>query len=212
MNSLKKINTIIFDCDGVMFQTGELNRNYYNTLLAKFDLPEMTEAQFEYAQMHTADQAAEHIFDGKIDLELVFKERKKLPYRDFVPYMEMTKEFMVLLEYLKRENYKTGIATNRSNTMDLVMDTFGLNEYFDILVTAADVENPKPHPEQLHKIKNELNVEYENLLYVGDSKLDQTAAKSAGVMFMAFGNKNLEASYHVNEMAEIIKLLEKAKA
>lgn len=204
----KSINTIIFDCDGVMFQTGELNRRYYNSLLEKFGLPEINEDQFEFVKMHTADDSTNHIFeDSGIDMELVMEERKKIPYRDFVPYMEMTDNFIELLEYLKKKNFKTAIATNRTNTMDLVMETFDLNKYFDLLVTASDVKNAKPDPEQLIKIKDDLGTHFENMLYVGDSKLDQLAADAVKIKFVAFGNKNLKADYHVETMPEIEEIL-----
>jgi HAD superfamily hydrolase (TIGR01549 family) len=201
------INTIVFDCDGVMFQTGELNRKYYNTLLEKLNLPEMDEDQFEFVKMHTADDSVKHLFDGRADKDLVEKERKKISYRDFVPFMEMTKDFMPLLKHLKNKNYKTAIATNRSNTMDLVMDTFELNEYFDMVVTAADVVNAKPDPEQLYKIKDGLKIKTDNMLYIGDSKLDQLAAHKAGIIFVAFGNSELKADLHVDEMGELMKVI-----
>ncbi len=202
-----KINTIVFDCDGVMFQTGELNRKYYNTLLEKFELPEMSDEQFEFVKMHTADDCIAHIFSDKdVDKELLEKERKKLSYRDFVPYMEMTEGLLSVLDFFKERNCNTAIATNRSNTMDLVMQTFNLEKRFDIVVTASDVENPKPHPEQLLKIKSFFNRESENMVYIGDSILDQQAALGAGIIFIAFGNKKLKADFHVNSMENLKKL------
>lgn len=208
MTSLENINTIVFDCDGVMFQTEELNRKYYNAILEKFGLPEMTDSQAEFAKMHTGEDSMKHIFQNTgIDPELINRERRKIPYINFVPFMEMTENFMELLKFLKKNNFKTGIATNRSNTMDRVMETFGLNEYFDILVTASDVENAKPHPEQLFKIRDYLQISFDNMIYVGDSSLDQIAANEAGVKFIAFCNEKLEADFHICDMLEIKNLL-----
>ncbi|MDY0132989.1 MAG: HAD family hydrolase [Desulforegulaceae bacterium] len=209
MNSLQNITTIVFDCDGVMFQTEELNRQYYNAILKRLNLPPMTDSQSEFVKMHTGEDSIKHLFENhNIDPKLIQKERKRVPYIDFVPYMEMTENFMELLNFLKNNNFKTGIATNRSNTMDRVMEVFNLNPYFDILVTASDVENPKPHPEQLIKIKNELKIKFKNMLYIGDSPLDQIAAFKAEVKFIAFCNEKLEADFHVSKMMEIKNLLE----
>lgn len=203
----KDINTMVFDCDGVMFQTQELNKKYYNTLLSAFDLPPMTEDQFEYVKMQTGDLSIKHLFEGKVDLELVNRERKNHPYIEFVPYMEMSDGFMPLLKTLKNKNFKCGVATNRHDTMGRVMSTFELNDYFEIVVTAADVKNAKPHPEQLLKIKDFFDIKTENMVYVGDSLLDQQAASAAGVLFIAFANKDLDADIHVNSMKEIENLI-----
>jgi HAD superfamily hydrolase (TIGR01549 family) len=210
MVSLEKINTVVFDCDGVMFQTEELNRQYYNAILKKFNLPPMTDSQAEFAKMHTGEDSVKHIFkDTNIAPELIDRERKKVPYINFVPYMEMTQHFMELLKFLKKNNFHTGIATNRSNTMDRVMDTFGLNEYFEIVVTASDVNNAKPHPEQLFKIRDYLKISFDNMIYIGDSSLDQIAADKAGVKFIAFCNEDLDADFHICDMLEIKELLKK---
>lgn len=203
----KEINTMIFDCDGVMFQTQELNRKYYNTLLEAFNLPLLNDEQFEYVKMQTGELSIKYLFEGKVDLELVNKERKKHPYIDFVPYMEMSHGFMDLVKLLKHKNYNAGVATNRHDTMGRVMKTFNLNDYFQIVVTAADVKNAKPDPEQLLKIKDFFNIETQNMTYVGDSLLDQQAASAAGVLFIAFDNKDLKADIHVSSMDEITNMI-----
>lgn len=211
MHSLQNINTVVFDCDGVMFQTEELNRKYYNAILERLNLPPMTDAQAEFVKMHTGEDSIKHLFENRnIDPELIRKERKRVPYIEFVPYMEMTQHFLELLKFLRKNSFKTGIATNRSNTMDRVMDTFGLNEYFDIVVTASDVENAKPHPEQLFKIRDYLGISFDNMIYVGDSSLDQIAADEAGVKFIAFCNEKLKADFHICDMLEIKNLLAKS--
>jgi HAD superfamily hydrolase (TIGR01549 family) len=207
MKSLKNINTIVFDCDGVMFQTEKLNRKYYNTLLEKFGLPPMTDSQAEFVKMHTADDSINHIFKDKVDRIEVDKERKKLPYIDFVPYMEMTNDLIELLKYLLKQGYNTAIATNRSNTMDKVMELFELNQYFEIVVTASDVEKAKPDPEQLFKIRDFFSVKSENMIYIGDSSLDEQAAAKADIFFTSFRNPELSADFYAEEMMEIKDLL-----
>ena len=55
---------VIFDCDGVMFDSRQANRNYYNHLLARFGRPAMCEEDVAYVHMHTADDSIKHIFRG----------------------------------------------------------------------------------------------------------------------------------------------------
>ena len=65
------------------------------------------------------------------------------------------------LKTLKDRGIKTAISTNRTTTMEYIMEKFDLNQYFDMVVTALpkDVKNPKPHPESVEKILTDLNVD-----------------------------------------------------
>jgi phosphoglycolate phosphatase len=45
------------------------------------------------------------------------------------------------------------------------------------------------------------------VIYVGDSMVDQMAAKAAGIPFVAYGNPDLTADYHIRSLAEVADLL-----
>ena len=62
MNPMKDIKVVVFDCDGVLFDTAHANRIYYNHLLQQFGRPALTQAQFEYAQMHTLHETLLFLF------------------------------------------------------------------------------------------------------------------------------------------------------
>jgi phosphoglycolate phosphatase len=71
-----------------------------------------------------------------------------------------------------------------------------------------DVERPKPHPDPLIKILEYFGIEPNNALYVGDSNLDEIAAKAAGVPFVAYQNRSLSAEFHIHSLKEIAKILD----
>ncbi|MFW6335253.1 MAG: HAD family hydrolase, partial [Desulfosalsimonas sp.] len=100
-------------------------------------------------------------------------------------------------------SFFTAVATNRSDTMNRVLEEHGLEHCFDLVVTALDVENPKPSPDQLIKITQHFGVSSGQVLYVGDSQVDQQAARAAGVILAACCNDSLEADYHIERLSEI---------
>ena len=53
---------IIFDCDGVMVDSRDVNIGYYNLLLREVGKPPITPEQAGYVQMSTAKEALEYIF------------------------------------------------------------------------------------------------------------------------------------------------------
>ncbi len=203
---MKNIKIVAFDCDGVMFDTKESNTAYYNQILDHFGRPAMTAEQFAYCHSHTADQAIAKLFDDEESCRAAQSYRKSMSYLPYLKYMKMEPYLKPLIETL-RPRYKTAVATNRSDTMDRVISEHGLEGYFDLVVCASDVDHPKPHPDQLIKIIEHFGIVPGDSLYVGDSELDEIAAKAAGVPFVAYKNRSLSADFHIQSLKQIAEIL-----
>ncbi len=203
---IDKIKVVTFDCDGVMFDTEDTNRAYYNSILEHFGKPPMTESQFRYTHTHTVRDSLLHIFPDEADLSAVHAYRKTISYFSLIKYMIIEPHLKPLIEKIKPP-YKTAIATNRSDTMGRVLEEHGLVTYFDMVVTAGDVERAKPYPDQLLKIIQHFEVTAEEALFIGDSELDQMAARAIEMPFAAYGNPDLEADFHISSLKEVQHIL-----
>jgi HAD superfamily hydrolase (TIGR01549 family) len=201
------IKVVAFDCDGVMFDTTKANMAYYNEILQHFGRPTLTPDQFAYCHSHTADQSISYLFNDDKRFREAQQYRKSMSYIPFLKYMVVEPHLKLLLGKL-RPRYKTAIATNRSNTMDRVLSEHGLEGYFDLVVSSSDVDRPKPYPDPLIKILEYFEIEAYNALYVGDSELDEIAAKAAGVPFVAYQNRSLLANFHIKSLKEIAQILD----
>ncbi|MBF0118642.1 MAG: HAD hydrolase-like protein [Desulfobacterales bacterium] len=201
---MENIKVVAFDCDGVMFDTNNANSAYYNHLLTRFGKPRLTNEQFYYVHMHTADESVEYLFGE--EAEEVKDYCKTLTYKMFFPYMEIEPNLKQVLETL-RKKYKTAIATNRTSSMGSVLSEFSLTSFFDLVVTALDVERPKPYPDPLIKILEHFNIESNQLIYIGDSQLDEESSHSAGVNFVAYNNLDLSADFHIKSLIELLNFL-----
>lgn len=202
----ESISVVAFDCDGVMFDSTSANRAYYNHLLARFDLPVLTPDQFAYTHMHTVDDALAFLFKDHAMLAQVQQYRRQMSYLSFVDLMVPEPQLKPLLDKL-RPNYKRAIATNRTDTMDRVLEVHHLENQFNLVVTALDVERPKPHPDQLQMILDHFNIDPGQMLYIGDSPVDAQAAQAARVPFAAYDNPDLPAQVHINSLAQVADLL-----
>ena len=205
MIQLPEIRIVAFDCDGVLFDTEAANRAYYNTILAGIGLPPMTDEQFAYVHMHTVDASLEFLA-GRENLERAHAVRRQAGYGPFIQHMKKAPYLEELLDRLDGR-YHTAIATNRSNTMNRVLNEHGLAGRFEMVVTALDVMRPKPAPEQLLKILENFRVAPGQMVYIGDSELDQAAAQSAQVPFIAYNNPQLTADAHAVDMCQVQSLL-----
>ena len=205
---MKDIKAMIFDCDGVLFDSREANIKFYNHILARFKLPAMTEEMIEYVHMHTVDQSIEYLFKDTPYLEEAQRYRlHEMDYTPFLKEMVMEPGLREVLTVLK-EKYKLAVATNRSTSIGHVLEEFGLSDFFDMVVSSLDVENTKPHPECVHKILQAFSLEPNEALYVGDSEIDAKTAQNAQVPFVAYKNASLPAQYHIESLTQILKILE----
>ena len=197
-----RLKIIAFDCDGVMFNTKMANLAYYNQILARFKKPEMTPEQFEYVHMHTVETALSNLFPDEKSRAEAEIFRRSLDYVQFLKYIKIEPHLKPLLKKLRPE-FKTAVVTNRTDTMSYILDQHGLCDLFDLVLTALNVPRPKPHPDPLLKLLNHFGATPEQVLYIGDSTLDEQAAKASGISLAAYDNLSLEARYHIKSLEEI---------
>jgi HAD superfamily hydrolase (TIGR01509 family) len=205
--TLPDLKTVIFDCDGVMFNTNRANEAYYNRILEHFGRPPMTPAQFKYCHMHTGDEAMDYLFGDDAGLAAAAQAyRLQMGYGEFIHLMEIEPGLMPLLNAL-RPGIKTAVGTNRADTMEMVMEVHGLAAAFDLVVTSRDVPTPKPAPDILNRVLAQFELGPHQALYIGDSIVDAQAASAAGIPFAAYGDPDLPADYHVARLAEVHALV-----
>ena len=88
------------------------------------------------------------------------------------------------LKALRARGVRLGVVTSK-NSEEYAQDfvPFGLETYFDAIVTADDTALHKPHAEPLLKFLERLGAAPEEALYIGDSTYDRDCARAAKVDF-----------------------------
>jgi HAD superfamily hydrolase (TIGR01509 family) len=99
------------------------------------------------------------------------------------------------------------LATNRTISTRDVLAYFDLDRYFDLVVSAADVEYPKPHPGVMDRILTTFAVTPQQVVYVGDSAVDEQLAAATGVRFVAYKNPELKADHHITHFHQLYPIL-----
>jgi len=158
--------------------------------------------------MHTADECIYHLFSNSPHLKDALKYRWEMPIDQFIKDMVMEDGLIDLLTFLKPV-YHIALATNRSNSIPEVLSYFKLQNFFDLVVSSLDVANPKPNPECIIKIIEFFRVTKEDVVYIGDSKLDELTAINAGVKFIAYKNPSLHADFHAGSLYEVKEIIGK---
>lgn len=178
---------VVFDCDGVMIDSHEANRAFYNKVLAALNLPPMGAEEESYAFMATADDALRRMVPPERHGEIEDAAARVDYGRDILSLVRLMPGFMPFIEALHERGVRLAIATNRTDVgIQRVLDFFSLPPYFNPVISVSCAQ-PKPSPEGAAAILRAWNAEAAQALFVGDSENDREAARGSGMVFAGFG-------------------------
>jgi HAD superfamily hydrolase (TIGR01509 family) len=203
------VRGIIFDCDGVLFDGLQANMAYYSAILRHFDLPPIADNDQEKIRLcHTATTAEllETIL-GPQRLQEALAVAGQLDYRHFIPLMVPMPHIEQVVSYLSAR-MPLAIATNRGNSMHDLARHFRLERFFQEILTCRDVARGKPHPDMLLLAARRLRLAPQDLLYVGDTPVDQEAARQAGVRFVGYRSDFADA-LTISDHTDLPRLVER---
>jgi HAD superfamily hydrolase (TIGR01509 family) len=164
----------------------------------------------QYVHTHTVFEALHFIFGKENDLEkkaLGILKEKQVDLKNYVNYLKMEPHLLQALEKLKEKRILRAINTNRTTSMPYIMERFDLWPYFEMVVTALDVKNPKPHPESIEKIIEAFKLKREEAVFVGDSDVDQQTAESSGIKFIAYKNKEIANDLYIENHLDLLSII-----
>jgi len=198
-----RLKVIAFDCDGVLFDSKTANIRFYDQVLRHFGQPDLRPDQEEFVHMHSARESLELLFGRAPEhLEPAWDYCSQMDFRQFDRYLSIEPGIHQVLEAC-RGCYAVALATNRTISTRGVLEHFGLLRYFDAIVTAADVARPKPLPDMMLRIMERFAVGPEEILFIGDSRVDAEFAVNTGVHFAAYKNPSLTALVHLDHFQQL---------
>lgn len=204
----RDIKAVIYDCDGVLFDSFEANFAFYTQVMERFGKPPLDRGDADAMRiLHTYcnKDVLAYLFSGDDRLDQVRAFCASIEYRKLFPLMVMEEGLRETLEALKGR-VELAICTNRASSMEALLETFGLDRYFSCVMTAARVANPKPHPEPLFKLLEHYSIAPDQALFVGDSEVDRQAADAAGVPFVAYRGA-MPAMARIERHLDLLSLL-----
>jgi phosphoglycolate phosphatase len=196
------LELVIFDADGVLFESAESNIAYYNAIFAEIgDPPLSTEEERACIFM-----AAMQVFEMRAlnDAARLKRMREVAREIDFTPFFKLLRPPFDLKPFLLglKRRYRVALATNRSATTHGLIDHLGLAGIFDAVASAYDKVPPKPAPDIVELCLRRAGVGPSRAVYVGDSQIDLEAASAAGAHFLGVGAR-VNHSVCVATLAEV---------
>ena len=179
------MKAVIFDMDGVLFDTEALCMQAWMAVAEKWGLPGMEEVFPQVIGLNRNDsrQIVFRAYGEDFDYPL-FREQTGAWFQDYVeknglPVKPGVRE---ILEWLKASPYKVGLASSTGEgAVRSHLEQTGLSEYFSILVTGDMVEHSKPQPDIYLLACERLGVEPGEAYAIEDSPNGIRSASSAGM-------------------------------
>jgi phosphoglycolate phosphatase len=202
------LELVMFDADGVLFDSTESNTAYYNAIFAQIGEPPLSPEE-ERAGVF---MAAMQVFESRAGADAARLARMREVARsiDFGPFFDLLRPPFALRPFLLelKRRYRVALATNRSVTTHGLIGHLGLEGVFDAIASAHDKVRPKPAPDIVRLCLERAGVAPERTVYVGDSQTDAEAAGGAGVHFLGVGARVLHP-HRVATLGEVPAALDR---
>lgn len=214
---IKNIDTVIFDMDGVLINSEpfwkEVEIKVFASVGIDFvavggektvglridEVVDYWHTQYPWKQKAKADVVAEIMSEMT---DVISTKGKAM------------KGVVELLEYLKSEGYKIGLATSSYEVLlEATLKVLGIENFFDVTNSAESLVYGKPHPEIYIKTAEDLKSSPENCLVIEDSLNGVIAGKAAKMKVIAVPDgthshepKLVLADKICNDLIEVLEL------
>jgi beta-phosphoglucomutase family hydrolase len=178
------IKGLIFDLDGTLVDSMPLHFEGWKKACEKFG----AFIDPDFLKYHTGSPgwaiAAAIIENSGLNGNITVDQILKVKLEDFYKYQHLIKPIEPVADIVRKYYGKMPMAVGTGGHREAVERTLeltGMKKYFEIVVTANDVKQHKPHPETFLKCAGMMNVEPSLIEVFEDGDLGIEAAVRAGM-------------------------------
>lgn len=182
---MSKYELIIFDLDGTLADTSPGILNSIRYAQKMMELPEITPEQM-YSHIGPPMEESYHRNFGLTGekLKQAVSYHKEYAIKQGYKEIELYKDIPELLNELKKNGYKTAVATLKAHaTAVKIFESLDLTDRFDA-IKGVDINDPLTKAQLLESCLVMTDTPREKALLVGDSTYDAIGAQEAGIDFL----------------------------
>jgi len=179
---------VVFDLDGLMFNTEELYQEVGAELLRRrgYTFTQELLDQMMGRPSHIALQIMIDTHTLRATVEELLAETDEIFPEILRTRLAPMPGLVELLDVLEKHQIPKGIATSsRRSFVERVLDTFNYQPRFSPILTSEDITHGKPHPEIYLKAAERLALPPTEMLVLEDSQNGCRSAVAAGAITVA---------------------------
>jgi len=214
-----KIKAIIFDADGVIFDSEKLWDSGDAEFMTKRGIGKITnqiKAQLAGTSLLDGTSLLLNSYGINEEVEKAAQERLMIMEKKYSTEIEYMKGFKPFLNFVKERNLKTAVATSMSsNLFPILDDKMNFLQLFDGNVfSVSEVENAKPAPDIYLYAAKKIAADPSDCLVIEDAPNGIKAAKAAGMSCIGFATTFspeflTDADWVAHSFSEISDFIEK---
>jgi len=186
---LQLFKAVIFDWDGTLVDSTQVILTSFHKALSEVDADVSDEFLARRIGIGTKLMIIDALKENRVDFDEEYVEaliRTKLNYHVKLSFEAPIFDGAIkLLEELKGR-VKIALATMSNQiVIDKMLEDRNLTDYFNFVISADAVKNPKPNPEVFLKTAHKLEVDPKECVVIEDSIFGVKAAKKAGMKCIA---------------------------
>lgn len=174
---MKKL--MIFDLDGTLFNTDEVNYRAYCRALEEEGfvlnhdefVSEFNGKSYKYFLPIITSNASNEIIER-------IHDKKKIYYKENLEYAKINEHLFSIIENNRDSYYMVIVTTASKKNCHEILRYFNKFENFDMIITANDYKKTKPDPEGFLLAMNKFNKESKHTIIFEDSDVGIKAAKA----------------------------------
>lgn len=222
------IKAVVFDLDDTLISEKEYIKSGFKVISQKISKEYNLDNQYVYRLLiDLFNENAKNVFNRLLDkLNIKYNDEyiKELihEYRGHMPQISLYEDAKEILAYLYNTDLKLGIITDGyAITQRNKLKVLDIEKNFDYVVITDELgrEFWKPHRKPYDIVKEQLGLEYEEMVYVGDNitkdfitanKLGMTTiciVRGEGLYCNLQKEEGYRAKYKINSLNEIKRLL-----
>ena len=181
---INNIKSIIFDMDGVIFDTELVYLEIWSKVFEKYGYKLQKEVYAEV--LGTGRENVKKVFlnnyGNELPIDKMYREKDEDLEKAVDKGIPLKQGAYEILSYLKNNNYKIALATSASKERALKqLKQADIEKFFDVIVSRDDVKETKPNPDIFLKAAKKLNVNPNECIVIEDSSAGIKAAFNAGM-------------------------------
>lgn len=181
----KKSKLAIFDLDGTLFDTKEVNYLAYKEAIGKFGYRIDFMYFKDFCNGRYYLDFLPSITTDDMNILRQMHEIKQRVYCKYVGKAKVNTWLFDLIMVLKQEYYIALVTTaSKENTYE-ILDAFGKTDVFDLIISRENVKKSKPDPEGFFLAMKKFDISSKNTIVFEDSDVGIEAAEQTGAGVMA---------------------------
>lgn len=212
---MKKINTVLFDLDGTLVDSNELIiETFRQTIQQFYPDRELSRRQLIDLVGPPLQETFQQYTNDPFLVEEMIRTYRSIYKKLEFEYVTLYPNVSETLSELKQKGYHLGIVTTKFlESAYPSIKHFNIDQFFDVIIGLDDVKKHKPDPEPIYKALE--NLDYQEVVMVGDNSSDIEAGMNAGTLTcgvtwsMKFEQiKDLNPTFWISDYNELIQKIE----